>query len=198
MSHVQRQCPTPSRQRQSPHVPAPNAARIALRPKRPTDPSPRRSMDLACPTPHLAESEPASAHRATSATGRCPSAADTRRSGVACFVNRQQLAGTRRVQEVEHARARAGIDPTRASRDLQEERGRGCPAVSASTDSRTSMVRRGSTVRVRQRASRKRLQIGYSACPDGKRLSRAGTRGVVLMFARRSRSHADFGLTKRI
>ena len=56
------------------------------------------------------------------------------------------------------------------------------------------MVRRGSTVRVRQRASRKCLQIGYSACPDGKRMSRAGTRGVVLMFARRPRSHADFGL----
>jgi hypothetical protein len=33
-----------------------------------------------------------------------------------------------------------------------------------------AMVRRRSTVRVRQRAFTKTLQIGYFACPDGKRL----------------------------
>jgi hypothetical protein len=41
------------------------------------------------------------------------------------------------------------------------------------------MVGRGSTVRVRQRASRKGLQHGYLSCLSGKRLSRAGTRGAL-------------------
>ena len=39
------------------------------------------------------------------------------------------------------------------------------------------MVRRGSTVRVRQRAFRKGLQIRRCACQGSKRVSRAGTRG---------------------
>jgi pimeloyl-ACP methyl ester carboxylesterase len=47
----------------------------------------------------------------------------------------------------------------------------------------------GSTVRVRQRASQNSLQIEWSACRDSKRPSRAGTRGHVRMFARRS--HPD-------
>jgi hypothetical protein len=47
------------------------------------------------------------------------------------------------------------------------------------------MVRRGSTVRVRQRASRKCLQIRLLSCPDGKLVSRAGTRGLLLTFPRR-------------
>src|SRR5919204_6764588 len=44
------------------------------------------------------------------------------------------------------------------------------------------MVRRGSTVRVRQRALRKRLQIYDLSCPCRKRLSHAGTRGLYLGF----------------
>jgi hypothetical protein len=45
-----------------------------------------------------------------------------------------------------------------------------------------SIVRRGSTVRVRQRASRKCLQMGYSTCLACIRLSRAGIRGLSLAF----------------
>ena len=45
-----------------------------------------------------------------------------------------------------------------------------------------SMVRRGSTVRVRQRASLKCLQTGPLPCRACKRLSRAGTRGHSLAF----------------
>ena len=46
------------------------------------------------------------------------------------------------------------------------------------------MVKRGSTVRVRQKASTNRLQSGRFVCLGCKRLSRAGTRGHELMFAR--------------
>jgi len=59
------------------------------------------------------------------------------------------------------------------------------------------MVRRGSTVRVRQRASTDSLQIGQLACPVRKRLSRAGTRGHALMFPRYTRRHTEFGSFKR-
>jgi hypothetical protein len=52
---------------------------------------------------------------------------------VVCFENRQQCAGTRRVQQVEHVRSPAGIIDTAGRADLQEERGRGCPVVSAIT-----------------------------------------------------------------
>ena len=45
--------------------------------------------------------------------------------------NRQQFAGTRRVQQVGHARAPAGTADTPRKRDLQEKRDRWCPAVPA-------------------------------------------------------------------
>jgi hypothetical protein len=60
------------------------------------------------------------------------------------------------------------------------------------------MVRRGSTVRVRQRASRKCLQIRRLSCPGRKRLSRAGTRGHSLMFPRYVQRQTGFGLFRRI
>ena len=60
------------------------------------------------------------------------------------------------------------------------------------------MVRRGSTVRVRQRASRKYLLIKGLGCPRRKRLSRAGTRGHDLEFPRPAHRHIGFGLFKRI
>jgi hypothetical protein len=53
-------------------------------------------------------------------------------------------------------------------------------------ESKSSMVRRGSTVRVRQRAWQNPLQIEWSACRFRKRRSRAGTCGAGAMFARRS------------
>src|SRR5262245_33148464 len=52
------------------------------------------------------------------------------------------------------------------------------------------MVRRGSTVRVRQRASRKSLQIGQLVCPDRKRLSRAGTSWCSLAWRNSRRDSA--------
>ncbi len=52
---------------------------------------------------------------------------------VVCFENRQQCAGTRRVQQVEHVRARAGIIDTAGRADLQEKRGCGRSVVSAIT-----------------------------------------------------------------
>ena len=64
--------------------------------------------------------------------------------------------------------------------------------------SRCSMVRRGSTVRVRQRASRNALQNGYLSCLSGKRLSRAGTRGHYLVFPRQAYRQVVFGLIKLI
>jgi hypothetical protein len=60
------------------------------------------------------------------------------------------------------------------------------------------MVRRGSTVRVRQRASRNALQNGYLSCLSGKRLSRAGTRGHYLVFPRQAYRQVVFGLIKLI
>src|SRR5689334_13970805 len=60
------------------------------------------------------------------------------------------------------------------------------------------MVRRGSTVRVRQRASRNALQNGYLSCPSGKRLSRAGPRGHYLVFPRQAYRQVVFGLIKLI
>src|SRR5437868_2878312 len=60
------------------------------------------------------------------------------------------------------------------------------------------MVRRGSTVRVRQRASRKVLQGRTLRSPNGKRLGRAGTRGLLLPFPRSSRNFTEFGLFKGI
>jgi hypothetical protein len=61
-----------------------------------------------------------------------------------------------------------------------------------------SMVRRGSTVRVRQRASRNALQNGYLSCLSGKRVSRAGTRGHYLVFPRQAYRQVVFGLIKLI
>ena len=60
------------------------------------------------------------------------------------------------------------------------------------------MVRRGSPVRVRQRASRKVLQIEQLFCPARKRLSRAGIRGRELVFPHSTDRHTEFGLFKRI
>ena len=60
------------------------------------------------------------------------------------------------------------------------------------------MVRRGSTVRVRQRASRKRLQRPSILCLVRKRLSRAGTRRLLLAFPRRRTCFPEFGLLKRL
>jgi hypothetical protein len=60
------------------------------------------------------------------------------------------------------------------------------------------MVRRGSAVRVRERASRKNLQISGLSCLDRKRLSRAGTRGHDLTFPRWVHRQAGFGLFKLI
>src|SRR3954466_5917907 len=60
------------------------------------------------------------------------------------------------------------------------------------------MVRRGSTVRVRQRASRNALQNGYLSCLSGKLLSRAGTRGHYLVFPRQAYRQVVFGLIKLI
>jgi hypothetical protein len=72
---------------------------------------------------------------------------------VARFTNRQRAAGTRRVHHCGHARApRAGTTGMPGRADLQEKRGRECPAVPAKYRLGTSMARRGSTVRVRQRA----------------------------------------------
>jgi hypothetical protein len=55
--------------------------------------------------------------------------------GVACSINRQRLAGTRRVRQLEHARARAGTGDTLNRPDLQRKRDRECPAVYADTAS---------------------------------------------------------------
>ena len=71
---------------------------------------------------------------------------------------------------------------------------RACPCFPL----QTSMVRRGSTVRVRQRASRNALQNGYLSCLSGKRLSRAGTRGHYLVFPRQAYRQVVFGLIKLI
>ena len=60
------------------------------------------------------------------------------------------------------------------------------------------MERRGSTVRVRQRASLKCLQNGRAPCLGSKRLSRAGTRGLSPMFPRWAHRHAEFGLINEI
>jgi hypothetical protein len=49
----------------------------------------------------------------------------------------------------------------------------------------------------RQRASRKRLQIERLACLDGKRLSRAGTRGLSLMFPRCTHQRAELACLSR-
>jgi hypothetical protein len=68
--------------------------------------------------------------------------------------NRQQAVGTRRVHQPGHGRARAGTAGTPLTADLQDKRVRDCPRVYAVT-----MVRRGSTVRVRQRASENDLQM---------------------------------------
>jgi hypothetical protein len=68
----------------------------------------------------------------------------------ACVLHRQRAAGTRRVHQIEYARARESTTDTPRRAGLQETRDRGCPAVPANTSS--SMVRRGSAVRVRQRA----------------------------------------------
>jgi hypothetical protein len=91
---------------------------------------------------------------------------------VLCCENRQRTAGTRRVHQLGHARARAGTADTPSTSHLQEKRDRECPAVYASTAWETSMVRRGSTVRVRQRACIKCLQIS-----------------TLLLSARRTRGH---------
>jgi hypothetical protein len=71
---------------------------------------------------------------------------------------------------------------------------RACPRVPP----RRSMVRRGSTVRVRQRASGKALQSATFRLPKQKRRARAGTRGLLLAFPRRPRDRAEFGLFKGI
>jgi hypothetical protein len=71
------------------------------------------------------------------------------------------------------------------------------PLPSVATGCR-QMVRRGSTVRVRQRASRSALQNGYLSCLSGKRLSRAGTRGHYLVFPRQAYRQVVFGLIKLI
>ena len=55
------------------------------------------------------------------------------RGSVACLRNRQRAAGTRRVHQLGHARARAGTQDTPRRADLQEKRDRECPAVPAST-----------------------------------------------------------------
>jgi uncharacterized protein YciI len=55
---------------------------------------------------------------------------------------------------------------------------------------------RAGTVRVRRRASRKCLQIAF-VCLNCRRLSRAGTCGHSLTFARRSHGTFGFGLPKR-
>jgi hypothetical protein len=79
-----------------------------------------------------------------------------------CSANRQHGAGTRRVHQIVHTRARAGTIDT-----LWEARfaGETCPRVPGRVRRYrlgTSMVRRGSTVRVRQRAL-KALQIKVNA-----------------------------------
>jgi hypothetical protein len=71
---------------------------------------------------------------------------------VVCLSNGQRGADTRRVHPVAHARARTGIRDTWEKADLQGKRGRSCPAVAASSAPLTSMVRSGSTGRVRKRA----------------------------------------------
>ena len=57
---------------------------------------------------------------------------------------------------------------------------------------RSSMVRRGSTVRVRQRALTKCLQIGIFTCLIRKRLEPAGIRGLSLTLPRSSHERANF------
>ena len=56
----------------------------------------------------------------------------------------------------------------------------------------------GSTVRVRKRASLKCLQNGRAPCLGSKRPSRAGTRGLSLMFPCWAHRHAEFGLFNEI
>jgi hypothetical protein len=72
------------------------------------------------------------------------------------------------------------------------------PLPCVATSCRGEMVRRGSPVRVRQRASRSALQNGYLSCLSGKRLSRAGTRGHYLVFPRQAYRQVVFGLIKLI
>lgn len=50
-----------------------------------------------------------------------------------CLISRQQSAGTRRVHQVGHPRARAGPSEHFQGDDLQEKRSRACPAVDACT-----------------------------------------------------------------
>jgi hypothetical protein len=52
---------------------------------------------------------------------------------VVCFENRQHAAGTRRVHQPAHERARAGTRDTPRRHDLQQKRDRECPAMSPST-----------------------------------------------------------------
>ena len=87
---------------------------------------------------------------------------------VACwpFDQRTTRAGTRRVHQFGHARASAGRADTARGLDLQEKHGRECPGVDAIAAPVTSMVRRGSTVRARQRALTKpRYTAGFVLLP---------------------------------
>jgi hypothetical protein len=60
-------------------------------------------------------------------------ASQAKARSVVCFANRQQAAGTKRVHQVEHQRARADTGDTVRSSGLQEKRDLVCPAVYAST-----------------------------------------------------------------
>ena len=96
----------------------------------------------------------------------------------------------------EAAQAACEVQPE--SRDLRAMRHVQCAHRTRPPRDPVSMVRRGSTVRVRQRASRNALQNGYLSCLSGKRLSRAGTRGHYLVFPRQRYRQVVFGLIKRI
>jgi hypothetical protein len=91
-------------------------------------------------------------------------------------LNRARLYGAQRAQPV--ATGDKWGDPKKRSNKPIRNRWQLTATVSK------RMVRRGSTVRVRQRASRKSLQIVRIVCPDRKRPSRAGTCGHYLTFPR--------------
>src|SRR5215208_4699678 len=104
------------------------------------------------------------------------------------FANRQHTPGTRRVRQPERVRSPAGTGDTRRRTDLQDKR---APLMTARVRGyrfRTSMVRRGSTVRVRQRTLVKYLQTTISGCLL---VEHADTFRTHLRYSRRSATSRD-------
>ena len=83
----------------------------------------------------------------------------------------------------------------RDSRENGSNKRKPLPPVATSCD-HLCMVRRGSPVRVRKRASAKCLQVASSFAYFASVLARAGTCGLSLAFPYRASSHAALGLCK--